>query len=53
VQDGGLWKVVANGTTIGSGKEVSFTPVKTRWVRLNVSEAINAININEFQIFAP
>lgn len=52
VQDRGAWKAVAKGTTIGSSKEVSFTPVKARRVRLNVSEAANAININEFQVFA-
>ncbi len=51
VKQGGAWKEVANGTTIGSDKEIAFAPVKATHVRLNVAESSNAININEFQVF--
>ncbi len=53
VKQGGTWKEVANGTTIGTDKDMPVTPVKARYVRLNVKQSANAININEFQIFAP
>lgn len=52
VKQNGTWKDVARGTTIGSSKDITFTPVKARHIRLNVSKAANAININEFQVFA-
>jgi hypothetical protein len=51
VKQGGAWKEVASGTTIGTDKEIPFTPVKATHVRLNVAESSNAININEFQVF--
>jgi hypothetical protein len=47
------WQEVASGTTLGNNKEIEITPVKARHVRLNIRQAANAININEFQIFAP
>ena len=48
---GGLWKELAHGTTIGAAKEMEFAPVKARLVRLNITKAAMAININEFQIY--
>ncbi len=53
VKDGEAWKEIAHGTTIGACKELEFPPVKARFVRLNVLKAAMAININEFQIYAP
>ena len=53
VKQGGEWKEVAAGTTIGSAKDIPITPVKARHVRLNVKQAANAVNINEFQVFPP
>jgi len=47
----GTWQPVAHGTTIGADKEVTFAPVKARYVRLNILKAKMAININEFQVF--
>jgi len=52
VKQGDQWQPVAHGTTIGADKEIIFAPVKTRFVRLNVVRSANAININEFQVFA-
>ena len=53
VAQGGSWKEVARGTTIGADKEIEFAPVRTRGVRLNVLRAKRPININEFQVFGP
>ena len=53
IKQGGAWKEVARGTTIGAEKEIVIAPVKARFVRLNVFKAERPININEFQIFAP
>ena len=52
MKQGSSWKEVARGTTIGTDKEIPITPVKARHVRLNITEAAMAININEFQVFA-
>jgi hypothetical protein len=51
VKQGGVWKEVAQGSTIGTDKEIAITPVKATHVRLHVAESSNAININEFQVF--
>jgi hypothetical protein len=51
VKQGGGWKQVARGTTIGQGREIAFPPVNGRYVRLNIIRAKMAININEFQVF--
>lgn len=52
IKQGNQWKTIATGTTIGANKEIEFTPVKARYIRLHVLEATKAININEFQVFA-
>ena len=53
VKQGDAWKEVARGTTIGQDKDIPVTPVNARHVRLNIKQAANAININEFQVFPP
>lgn len=53
VKQGDSWNEVARGTTIGTDKEIAFSPIKTRAVRLHVLQAANAININEFQVYPP
>ena len=53
VKQGDSWKEVARGTTIGTDKEIPIDPVKARHVRLQIKQAAMAININEFQVFAP
>jgi hypothetical protein len=52
VKQGGTWKEVARGTTIGADKSIELAPVNAREIRLNVLKAERAININEFQVFA-
>jgi len=52
-QDGGTWKELAHGTTIGEEKIIDFTPVKARHVRLNILKASEVPTIEEFQVFAP
>jgi len=52
IKEGDVWKEVARGTTIGVNKEITFTPSKARFVRLNVLKAERAINLNEFQVFS-
>ena len=53
IKQGDAWKEVARGTTIGAEKEITFAPLKTRLIRLNVLKAERPVNINEFQVFAP
>lgn len=53
IKQGDAWQEVARGTTIGVDKDISFAPVKTRHIRLNVFKAARPININEFQVFPP
>jgi len=49
---GGKWKQVARGTTIAGVKKFTFTPVKTRRVRLNLIKTEDDVpTIGEFQIF--
>lgn len=53
VKQGAEWQEVALGTTIGADKSITITPTTARYVRLNVKQSADAININEFQVFAP
>ena len=53
VKQGGAWKEVARGTTIGADYSAEFPPVRAREIRLNVFKAKLPININEFQVFGP
>jgi hypothetical protein len=53
IKQGGTWKEVARGATIGADKTVEFPRVPAREIRLHVLKAKRPININEFQVFAP
>ena len=53
VKQGDRWQEIAKGTTIGTDKDIPVAPIKARQVRLNIKQAANAININEFQVFPP
>jgi hypothetical protein len=53
VKQGAEWQEVAVGTSIGADKSITITPATARYVRLNVKQSADAININEFQVFAP
>ncbi len=53
----GTWKSVADGTTIGTKKEVVFAPIKAQNFRLHILESkldnpAAGVTINEFQLFA-
>jgi len=52
-QDGGTWKELARGTTIGEEKTIDFMPAKARHVRLNILKSSDVPTIEEFQVFAP
>ena len=51
--DGGTWKTLVTGTTIGDEKMIEFPAVQARHVRLNILKAKDTPTINEFQVFAP
>jgi hypothetical protein len=53
VEQGGTWKEIARGTTIGPDKALTLKATKARHIRLNILKADGPININEFQVFAP
>ena len=46
------WKILISGTTIGSKKYLTCDPVKARYFRLVIQEAIDTPVLNEFQLFA-
>lgn len=50
--DGGIWREIAHGTTIGEEKELRFAPLRARQVRLNILRASEVPTIEEFQVFA-
>lgn len=52
-RDGEVWKAVAVGTTIAGRHAYDFAPVKARYFRLNIIEAIEVPTIEEFQLYAP
>ena len=49
-QIAGQWKTLAAGTTIGSKKLVTFTPVTARLYRLDIQQATGTAVVNEFQL---
>ena len=49
--DGGEWKTISSGTTIGESWWKSFDPVTAQRVRLNILEATDGPTIWEFQLF--
>ena len=53
VQQGDSWREVARGTTINGRKNISFTPVNARRVRLSIHEANEVPTLEEFRVLAP
>jgi hypothetical protein len=48
----GRWEVVARGTTIAGTKRLSFKPVRTCRVRLNLLKTVEDVpTVGEFQVF--
>jgi alpha-L-fucosidase len=52
-RDGASWKELARGTTIAGEREIKFSPVKARRVRLNILKATDVPTIEEFELYAP
>lgn len=52
-KDGDQWRTFARGTKIGQKLKLQFSPVITRYVRLNILDATEGPTIWEFQLFAP
>ncbi len=50
---GDEWETFHNGTTIGEGLSVKFSPTTAQHVRLNLLETTDGPSIWEFQLFAP
>ena len=51
VIDGGKWKTLHSGTTIGHKKIDLFPRISTQHVRLNIISASATPRIREFQLF--
>lgn len=47
----GQWETISFGGFIGRGRELSFEPVSTRFVRLTICEASGAPAISEIRLF--
>jgi alpha-L-fucosidase len=52
-KQGETWKVLYHGGAIESDKPIEFTPVRARYVRLNILKASDVPTIEEFQILSP
>jgi alpha-L-fucosidase len=52
-KDGEQWRTIAEGKKIGKKLKLEFSPVTTRYVRLNILNASEGPTIWEFQLFAP
>ena len=52
-KDGADWKTFARGTRIRANYSTTFEPVKARYVRLNILDAIEGPSISEFHLLAP
>jgi alpha-L-fucosidase len=52
-KDGNAWKTVVAGATIAGRRVYDFAPVKARYFRLNILDAIEVPTIEEFQLYAP
>lgn len=50
IDEGGVWRPIYSGTTVGENFEAHFAPVVARRVRLNILEAIEGPTIWEFQL---
>jgi len=53
VREGGGWRTVARGTTLGDERELKFPPVTARAVRLNILKATEGPTIWEFHLLPP
>ncbi len=49
--DGGAWRELARGTTLGAEKTITFAPTRLRHIRLNILKASEVPTIEEFQVF--
>lgn len=47
------WETFYTGTRIKKEGLLNFPPIKTQWIRFDVLKASNALNIAEFELFAP
>jgi alpha-L-fucosidase len=52
-QEGNDWRTFYRGQGMGPNRDVRFTPVTARIVRLNITEGRGGPTIREFQLFAP
>ncbi|WP_282940003.1 discoidin domain-containing protein [Paenibacillus sp. RC67] len=50
--DGSTFTDITSGTTIGASKTITFSPVTSRYIRLNVVSASDEANVNEFEVYA-
>ncbi|MCX7044753.1 MAG: hypothetical protein NTX50_04595 [Candidatus Sumerlaeota bacterium] len=44
------WKELAKGTTLGPEKKITFPPVTTRYIRLNIFKANGVPTIEEVRV---
>jgi alpha-L-fucosidase len=49
-QDGGQWKTILSGTTVGPDFKREFSPVTARLVRLEILDATEGPTIDEFEL---
>jgi hypothetical protein len=47
------WRTFHRGTTIGEDRQIAFSPITARHVRLNLLETTEGPSIWELQIFPP
>jgi hypothetical protein len=50
-RDDGQWQPIVTGTALGARRELKFAPVTAQHFRLNILDASNMPNIEEFQLF--
>lgn len=51
IQRDGTWQTISQGDKIGKNLELTFEPVSSRFVRLNIVKANNSPGIHEFQLY--
>lgn len=51
IREGDSWKTIAAGASIDGRKQLDFSPIAARFVRLNILEAVGVPTIWEFQLF--
>jgi hypothetical protein len=52
-RDGGEWRTIVSGTTLGDRFEQHFAPVSAHEFRLNILDASEAPTINEIELLNP